>query len=93
MASLKTYIYVDAFNLYYGCVKGTPNKWLTLAEREEIRRKLTEIDGNNWLDDDDQLTNAEKALLDARLAAYKKDPDVGSSWEDVESRLRARLKK
>lgn len=65
---------------------------LTLAEREEIRLKLTEIDGEKWLDADDPLTDAEKALLDARLAAYEKDPDAGSSWEEVETRIRARLR-
>lgn len=27
---MKTFIYVDAFNLYYGAVKGTPYKWLDL---------------------------------------------------------------
>ena len=25
-----TYVYIDGFNLYYGCVKGTPYKWLDL---------------------------------------------------------------
>jgi uncharacterized LabA/DUF88 family protein len=25
-----TYVYIDGFNLYYGCVKGTPHKWLDL---------------------------------------------------------------
>lgn len=30
-APMKTYVYVDAFNLYFGCVKGTPYKWLDLA--------------------------------------------------------------
>jgi uncharacterized LabA/DUF88 family protein len=30
-ASMKTYVYVDAFNLYFGCVKGTPHKWLDLS--------------------------------------------------------------
>jgi uncharacterized LabA/DUF88 family protein len=29
---MKTYVYVDAFNLYFGCVKGTPYKWLDLAK-------------------------------------------------------------
>jgi len=28
---LKTNVYVDGFNLYYGCVKGTPYHWLDLA--------------------------------------------------------------
>ena len=29
--ALKTHVYIDGFNLYYGCVKGTPHKWLDLA--------------------------------------------------------------
>ena len=66
---------------------------LTPEERKEIRLKLAELDDNNWLDDDDPLTASEKALLEARLAAYEKDPDAGGSWEEVEARIRARLKK
>ncbi|HEY7974772.1 MAG TPA: NYN domain-containing protein [Ktedonobacterales bacterium] len=31
-APLKTNVYVDGFNLYYGCVKGTPYKWLNILE-------------------------------------------------------------
>lgn len=27
---MNTYVYVDGFNLYYGAVKGTPNKWLNI---------------------------------------------------------------
>ena len=29
---IATNVYVDGFNLYYGCVKGTPYKWLNIAE-------------------------------------------------------------
>ena len=29
--TLKTNVYVDGFNLYYGAVKDTPYKWLDLA--------------------------------------------------------------
>ena len=65
---------------------------LTPAERQEVRLKLARLDGDEWLDAEDPLTDAEKALLDARLAAYEKDPDAGSSWEEVEARIRARLK-
>jgi putative addiction module component (TIGR02574 family) len=64
---------------------------LTKTERHEIRLKLVELDGEDWLDDDDPLTAEEKALLDGRLAAYAKDPEAGSSWEEVETRVRARL--
>jgi uncharacterized LabA/DUF88 family protein len=28
---MKTYVYIDAFNLYFGCVKNTPYKWLDLS--------------------------------------------------------------
>jgi hypothetical protein len=29
---MRTYVYVDGFNLYYGAVKGTPYKWLNIVE-------------------------------------------------------------
>jgi putative addiction module component (TIGR02574 family) len=66
---------------------------LAPQERAEIRAKLDELNGSRWLDASEPLTMAEQALLDARLAAYAKDPDAGSSWEEVESRLRDRIKR
>jgi len=30
--SLKTYVYIDGFNLYYGALRKTPYKWLDLAK-------------------------------------------------------------
>ncbi|MEW6302516.1 MAG: addiction module protein [Verrucomicrobiota bacterium] len=65
---------------------------LTREERQEVRLQLARLDGEEWFDGDEPLTDAEKALLDARLAAYEKDPEAGSSWEEVEARVRARLK-
>ena len=64
---------------------------LTSEERHEIRLKLAELDGDGWLDDDDPLTDEEKALIEARLVAYEKDPDAGSSWEEFKARLNRRL--
>lgn len=29
---MRTYVYIDGFNLYYGAVRGTPYKWLDLKE-------------------------------------------------------------
>jgi len=52
---------------------------LTSEERAEIRSKLVELDGDAWLDADDPLTDEEKVILEARLAAYEKDPR-GSGW-------------
>jgi hypothetical protein len=64
---------------------------LTKMERQEIRLRLAEIDSDDWLDNEEPLTVREKALLEARLASYAKDPDAGSTWEEVEGRIRARL--
>jgi putative addiction module component (TIGR02574 family) len=63
---------------------------LTKTERQEIRLRLAELDSVDWLDDEEPLMVHEEALLEARLAAYAKDPDAGSTWEEVESRIRAR---
>jgi putative addiction module component (TIGR02574 family) len=65
---------------------------LTAEDRLEIRQKLNEIDGDEWLDGDDPLTEDEKTLLEARLAAYEREPDAGSSWEEVEARIQSRIK-
>jgi hypothetical protein len=45
---MRTNVYVDAFNLYYGCLRGTPYRWLDLAAlcrrllpNDEINRSVT----------------------------------------------------
>jgi hypothetical protein len=45
---------------------------LTKTERQEIRLRLTELDSEDWFEDEEPLSVQEKALLDARLAAYAK---------------------
>lgn len=64
---------------------------LTKTERQEIPVQLAELNGEDWLVDEEPLTVHERALLDARLAAYVKDPESGSTWEEVEGRIQARL--
>ncbi len=36
MEKVRTFIYIDGFNLYYGSVKGTPFKWLDLKKFLQI---------------------------------------------------------
>jgi putative addiction module component (TIGR02574 family) len=62
-------------------LKELPN--LNPEERQEIRAKLNELDETN-----DELTDAEKSILDRELAEYQKNPAAGSSWEAVEARIR-----
>lgn len=66
---------------------------LTPDERYEIRMKLAELDGDRWLDDDDPLTDEQKALLDARLAEMEAHPEQSLPWEKVKELLEARLSK
>jgi hypothetical protein len=49
---------------------------LTKMERQENRLRLPKLDSDHWLDSEDPLTVHEKALLEARLAAYANDPDA-----------------
>lgn len=56
---------------------------LNPEERQEIRAKLNELD-----DTTDELTEAEKSVLDQELVEYRNNPEAGSSWEEVEARIR-----
>ena len=64
---------------------------LTKEEREEIRFKLAELDGDCWQDDDDPLTVEERALIEARIAAHEKNPETAIPWEQFVARLKQRL--
>ena len=58
---------------------------LTPAERLALIGELWES-----LDAEPPLTDAQKAGLDSRLAAFEADPKAGSSWEEVKARLKAK---
>ena len=64
---------------------------LKAEELAEVQAKLDELAGEQWLDDG-ELADADKAALDAALADYGKNPDAGSPWQEVEARIRAKLR-
>ena len=64
---------------------------LTLAERDEIRLKLAELDGQEWLDADDPLTDADKALIESRIEAHDKNPETAIPWQQFDAQLKRRL--
>jgi putative addiction module component (TIGR02574 family) len=53
---------------------------------DSILRDLNDPDNPESLPVDDDL----RALLDRRRAAYRANPDAGSSWADIRGRLLAR---
>lgn len=63
---------------------------LTIEELAEVQAKLDELAGNQWLDNG-ELSSTDKAALDASLSEYETNPDAGSSWEQVEARIKAKL--
>ena len=63
---------------------------LTPGELIEIQAKLDELVGEVW-SDSGELTDADKAKLNDALIEYQKNPEAGSSWEEVEARMRAKL--
>lgn len=63
---------------------------LTAEDRDEIRLRLAELDGDGWLDHDDPLSDSEKALLEARLEDLNNNPEKSLSWAEAEARLKAR---
>ena len=40
---LRTAVYIDGFNLYYGCLKGTPNLWLDIDKLMQLVLPKNEI--------------------------------------------------
>ncbi len=65
---------------------------LTPEERSQIRLKLAELDGDDWLDDDDPLTDEQKALLEARLADMEQYPEKSIPWEETKKRIETRFR-
>ena len=63
---------------------------LTPEERDEIRVKLAELDGEEWLDSDDPLSDKDKALLETRLEDLEQHPEKSIPWAEAEARLKAR---
>ena len=59
---------------------------LTKEERYEIRVQLAEMDSDGWIEEDDPLTDAEKALIEARLEAHEKNPDWRASSPSIRLR-------
>ena len=56
------------------------------AERREILDRICELEERDLLNGVGP-TPEEKALLDRELEDYRRNPDAGSTWEEVEARL------
>ncbi|HEY4667216.1 MAG TPA: NYN domain-containing protein [Anaerolineales bacterium] len=62
--AVRTYVYVDGFNLYYGAVRGTPYKWLNIRRLSELLLPGHSVDAVKY--------------FTARVSARKDDPQKPS---------------
>jgi putative addiction module component (TIGR02574 family) len=60
---------------------------LSVAERLQLVEDLWDSIAQDANAESLPLSDAEKALLDERLADLERSPDAGSSWEEVKARL------
>ena len=60
---------------------------LELADRREIFDRICEMEERDLLLGS-QPTDEEKTLLDRELEEYRRNPEAGSTWNEVEARLR-----
>ena len=59
---------------------------LELADRREIFDRICELEERDLLTGG--ATDEEKALLDRELEEYRLNPEAGSSWPEVDARIR-----
>lgn len=62
---------------------------LSPAERQELRARLADLEGDGWMDDG-ELTPEEKALIEERLAEHERNPGAAIPWAVMEAKLKVR---
>ena len=61
---------------------------LNSVELREIRDRIFQLEEEELLSGRAKPTEEEKALLDHELEDYSRDPNAGSNWQEVQSRLK-----
>jgi hypothetical protein len=49
------------------------------------------LDEQDWLDEG-ELTEREKAIIEAGLDEFERNPEAGSSWEEARARIVAKVR-
>ena len=61
---------------------------LSSVELREIRDRIFQLEEEELLSGRAKPSQEEKALLDRELEDYSRDPNAGSNWQEVQSRLK-----
>lgn len=71
---------------FMSTVKNINIQLLSQSERIMLAEELWDSIAENQ--DDLEVTDAQKKILDERLAAYKASPDEGKSWAEVKNEMK-----
>ncbi|MCC6573085.1 MAG: addiction module protein [Planctomycetes bacterium] len=66
---------------------------LSPRDLKKVRAKIDELSGEEWIDGDDPLTDAQKRMIEKRIADHERDPKSAIPWEEFDQRLKRRLGK
>jgi hypothetical protein len=61
---------------------------LTIEQRCEILDRIVELNRGGWLDVDDPLSEADKQIIESRLAKHEADPKSAILLDELENRLK-----
>lgn len=61
---------------------------LDSTELGEIRDRIWQLEEEQLVSGRGNPSDEEKALLDSELEDYSRNPEAGSGWEEVKSRLK-----
>lgn len=91
LESLRTRIYIDGYNFYYGCLRGTPHKWLDplpLFEKHILPSALVR-DGDGRIRQSTLLTSPSIKFFTAKIIeSVARAPDSVSSQARYHTALR-----
>lgn len=62
---------------------------LSPQDRNDIRLRLAELDNEDWLEAD-ELSDADKRLIESRLDECERQPQSFVSWEEAKAQLKSR---
>lgn len=71
-------------------IKELLHEYINKADERQINLMYAMVQAD-LKEDDYDLSEAHKKILEDRLTAHQANPSAGSSWEDVKNRIRNKL--
>jgi len=87
----KLYLYNDKTQMTMATVDLKKSVLTYIDHADERLLKMIKALVESYQEDQTyELTDAQKTLLDERIASHKANPDSGTSWDELKSELRSK---